>query len=225
MSDEFLFIPDHVPVFPLPEVVLFPRAILPLHVFEPRYREMTQDALLGDRVIAMALLKPGYGPLYYTRRAAIHDVLGVGQIVESEEATDGFNILLRGVGRARILDERADRSYRVARVEPVETFTSTSDAESAALRTELFAAIRANDTLDAELRRHWLKLAQADVELDVLSDLIGAGLPLEADVRQLLLAEADAAGRVRMLVEQINTLAAIVRASRRMPGPDEWSLN
>ena len=48
------------PIFPLPNVVLFPNALLPLHIFEPRYRQMTADALEGERLIAMALLRPGW---------------------------------------------------------------------------------------------------------------------------------------------------------------------
>jgi Lon protease-like protein len=226
MADEFLYIPQTVPVFPLPEVVLFPRTILPLHIFEPRYREMMQDALLGDRVISVALLKPNYAPLYYTHRAPIHPVVGVGQIVESEEAENGdFNLLLRGIGRARILGESTDRSYRIAHVEPIETYTTATDEQSATLRQELFAAIRGNPALNAEVRQHWLKLAKVEVGLDELTDLIAAGVPVEAEVRQCLLVEADASSRTRMLVEQITTLAAMARLSRRVPGPDEYNFN
>jgi Lon protease-like protein len=57
--DEVFAVPNKVPVFPHPEVVLFPRAVLPLHMYEPRYRQMITDALAGDRIIAAALLKPG----------------------------------------------------------------------------------------------------------------------------------------------------------------------
>ena len=145
MGDEFLLVPKLVPVFPLPEVVLFPGTILPLHVFEPRYREMMADALAGERTIAVALLKPGFEPLYYTPRAPIHAMIGVGRIVESEQVEDGnYNLLLRGAGRATIVEELRERQYRLARIEPVETYCSSSAAGAQELREELFAAIRGN---------------------------------------------------------------------------------
>ncbi len=85
-----------VPLFPLPNVVLFPRAVLPLHVFEQRYREMTTDALKGDRLIAMALLRPGWEQNYYSR-PAIEPVVCVGQILTHEKLADGkYNFLLQG---------------------------------------------------------------------------------------------------------------------------------
>src|SRR5438552_10479372 len=89
-----------VPLFPLPNVVLFPRAILPLHIFEERYKAMTADAIAGDKQIAMALLQPGWEKNYYGR-AAIDRVVCVGTIVSHERLTDGkYNFLLQGHSRA-----------------------------------------------------------------------------------------------------------------------------
>jgi len=226
MDDEALFIPQLVPLFPLPEVVLFPRTILPLHIFEPRYRKMMADALAGERTIAIALLKAGYEPLYYTRRAPIHATIGVGRIVESEQLADGnYNLLLRGVARATIVEETRDCDYRVARVEPVETFCSRDEDQAAQVRKELCVAIRGNPGLDPDLRRHWLHLARADVELDALSDLIAAGVPLEAELRQCLLDEPDAYTRTTMLLDQVRTLAAIARNYWRALNSDNANLN
>ncbi len=226
MSESFLYVPEIVPIFPLPEVVLFPRTILPLHVFEPRYREMLEDALAGDRVIAVALLKPGYGPLYYTRRAPIHHTIGVGQIVGSEQVEDGnYNMLLRGVGRARLVEEKSDRAYRQGRIEPLTTFCSRDDVQAEALRAELFKSIRGNVALDPELRKHWLKLAEAELALDAVSDLIAAGVPVEAELKQVLLDEPDAYARGKLLLDQIQTLAAIAQNTRRVFGPDGYSMN
>src|SRR5438067_1647451 len=91
-----------VPLFPLPNVVLFPRAVLPLHIFEERYKVMTADALAGDKQIAMALLRPGWEKNYYGR-PAIEPVVCVGTIVSSERLRDGkYNFLLQGHSRATI---------------------------------------------------------------------------------------------------------------------------
>src|SRR4051812_34602219 len=109
-----------VPLFPLPNVVLFPRAVLPLHVFEERYKAMTADALRGDRQIAMALLKPGWERDYYSR-PAIEPVVCIGTILTHERLPDGkYNFLLQGHTRARVAREIAGgKDYRLATLEPV----------------------------------------------------------------------------------------------------------
>src|SRR5437762_13434668 len=109
-----------VPLFPLPSVVLFPRAVLPLHIFEERYKAMTADALRARRRIAMALLKPGWERDYY-QRPAIEPVVCVGMIVSHERLSDGkYNFLLQGQVRARIVRELATAApYRLAELEPL----------------------------------------------------------------------------------------------------------
>ena len=106
-------------LFPLPEVVLFPGTILPLHIFEPRYRRMVADALEGDRTIGMAMLEPGWEEAGDNPR--IRAVGGAGRIVESEELPDGrFNILLEGRFRYRIVHEQdVSTPYRVASIEEI----------------------------------------------------------------------------------------------------------
>jgi Lon protease-like protein len=106
-----------IPLFPLPGVVLLPGTILPLHIFEARYRAMVADALEGDRTIGMAMLKSGAeGP----EAPRIHAVGGAGEIVESERLDDGrYNILLEGRFRYRVLEEVRPDPYRVARVEEI----------------------------------------------------------------------------------------------------------
>ena len=94
-----------IPLFPLPSVVLFPRAVLPLHIFEDRYRAMTADALTGGRQVAMALLKPGWERDYYAR-PEIEPVVCVGVILTHELLPDGkYNFLLQGHTRARVVQE------------------------------------------------------------------------------------------------------------------------
>src|SRR4051812_37931477 len=101
-----------VPLFPLPNVVLFPRAILPLHIFEERYKQMTEDALASRRLVAMALLKPGWEKTYHQKHTPVDPVVCVGYIMQHERLEDGkFNFLLQGQMRARIVRESCGRSY------------------------------------------------------------------------------------------------------------------
>jgi Lon protease-like protein len=226
MAEAPTSLPEIVPVFPLPEVVLFPRTILPLHVFEPRYREMMAETLLSERILAIALLKPGYTPLYHTRRAPIHATVGVGSILESEQLDDGnYNFLLRGVSRARITAEVGERSFRQARIEPIATFWEDDPDSGNDLRQELFDAIRGNTAIDGSLQHRWLQLVESDSALDTVVDLIAAGVPAEAELRQQLFEALENGTRTRLLLDQLNTLRAIARTHRRVITPEQNNPN
>src|ERR1700722_17366493 len=105
-----------VPLFPLPNIVLFPGAILPLHIFEPRYKRMTADVIGGQGLVAMALLRSGWEKDNYSR-AAIDPVVCVGKVVASEKLADGkFNFLLQGQWRGIVSSESiagGETPYRV----------------------------------------------------------------------------------------------------------------
>src|SRR5438105_2928107 len=91
-----------VPIFPLPDVTFFPHTLLPLHVFEARYRAMVLDALERDRRLCVVKLRPGYEETY-AGKPAVHVVAGAGEIVSWERlATGRYNILLKGDGRGRL---------------------------------------------------------------------------------------------------------------------------
>jgi len=110
---------DLLPIFPLPNVVLFPNVFLPLHIFEPRYREMVADAVKSDRLIGMVLLRPGWQP-DYEGRPAVYPIGCSGVITHVDQLGDGrYNLVLRGVERFRILEEDDARSYRRALIEPL----------------------------------------------------------------------------------------------------------
>src|SRR6266404_347720 len=103
-------------LFPLPNLVLFPHVMQPLHIFEPRYRQMTADALSGDRYIAMVLPMPGWEDSYEAA-PPLHPVACIGRIIAEQLLDDGrYNILLRGLARVRIVKEiHCKKMYRIAR--------------------------------------------------------------------------------------------------------------
>jgi Lon protease-like protein len=108
---------EFLPLFPLPNVVLFPGVFLPLHVFEPRYRQLVADALMGDRLIGMVLLRPGWES-DYQGRPPVFPVGCSGVITHVEQLEDGrYNIVLRGLERFRIVEEDHECFYRRAVVE------------------------------------------------------------------------------------------------------------
>ena len=120
-------LPPTIPLFPLPNVVLFPGVFLPLHIFEPRYRAMTEDALAEDRLIGMVLLKPGF-EAEYEGRPAIYGTGCTGLITHAERLADGrFNIVLQGLDRFRLLAEDDSKPYRIGVIDRLagDTVTGT----------------------------------------------------------------------------------------------------
>jgi Lon protease-like protein len=187
---------ETLPVFPLPSVQLFPHALLPLHVFEPRYRDLVRDCMAGDHRMAIALLEPGYEARYH-ERPAIRSVCGVGRVVGHDLLPDGrSNIILRGLGRARIVEELpAERSYRRIRVARLADRLARDLDRAAAQRTLLLLADRLALRLPSgseTLRR----LTRSQDELGGLTDVLAAALVTEPDTRQELLETVDVAARV-----------------------------
>ena len=119
--------PKRLPVFPLAEVVLFPGAVLPLHIFEPRYRTMLEDALESDRLIAMALLKQ-CDRSEYQELPPFHETVCVGQVIHHETLPDGrSNIALLGLSAGRAVPVEAAAPYRIASVDLLEDAEDTAE--------------------------------------------------------------------------------------------------
>ena len=138
-------LPATIPIFPLPDVMLFPSMTRPLHIFEPRYRAMVADAMKGDRLIGMVMLRPGFEP-DYDGRPAIYAVGCVGHIANVEALPDGrYNILLHGLVKFRVTSEDDSQPYRLAQVEAIPEGTDDADrsalAEQRAELTTLLMAI------------------------------------------------------------------------------------
>lgn len=109
-------IPGVIPLFPLPNMVFFPRTYLPLHIFEPRYRRMVRDAAAGHRMIGMVLLKEGW-ETDYEGTPPIFPIGAVGRIVTVQALSDGrFNVLLQGLSRFEIQEELGCESYRQGQI-------------------------------------------------------------------------------------------------------------
>ncbi len=117
VRDQLATFAGTAPLFPLPDVVHFPHLLLPLHIFEPRYREMVADAIEGDRLLAMALLKPGSTTTEGS--PPIHNTVCLGRITANQQTADGrYYLVLQGLSRARIVrEENDDLAYRMAELE------------------------------------------------------------------------------------------------------------
>lgn len=220
MSDDALELSEPVPLFPLPNVVLLPGMTLPLQIFEPRYRLMVKEALEGERLIAMALLLPGYEPYYHTNTAPIHPVVCVGIIRDHVQLPDGRRFInLVGLCPAEILQEFHEGEYRTAMLEAIIRPGDAMDLDGQ------YAARRAIlDVIDGEVFSELDQIGKlrervsGDEPLDDVVDCLAARLlPSDAvEIRQQLLAETDTLRRVTTLVGEMRTLAKSLAMQRRL---------
>jgi Lon protease-like protein len=187
-------LPEVIPIFPLPDVVLFPRMVLPLHIFEPRYRKMVADALEGAKVIGMALLRPGWED-GYEGRPPVYERACAGLIEQCETLPDGrFNLVLRGLARVRIVEELAGQPYRLARIAAITEAMGDTEALEAARRRALAAIGRATDG-PAVL------VTQPELPHDVFVNALCQSMSLSAVERQSLLECDTILQRYERLVE------------------------
>ncbi len=204
-------------LFPLPNLVLFPHVVQGLHIFEPRYRQMTADALAGDRLIAMALLLADADEP--SDRPVIEPVVCVGQIIWHEKRPDGkYNLRLRGVSRARIIEELDSESpYRTARVELIRDTASVDLALLSQLRRDLAAVVLPQFGDDSSAKQQLTELFDGDMPLGQVCDVLSYALPLPLELKQSLLAESHADRRAPAIAAALRISAAL--AERPFPPP------
>jgi uncharacterized protein len=204
---------DLLPIFPLPNVVLFPNVFLPLHIFEPRYREMVADAVASDRMIGMVLLRPGWDR-DYEGTPPVYPVGCSGVITHVEALADGrFNIVLRGLERFRIIDEDRTRSYRRAHVEPVFEVPLRNDDRTAirSQRSKLEALLAPSVERTGTLRSGAdLRMPAAMPDEDLVNAL-AQYLDLEPLEKQALLEKPCLRTRAESLVELLEMKVMMAR--------------
>jgi Lon protease-like protein len=190
-------IPPVIPIFPLPSVVLFPNVLLPLHIFEPRYRQMLADALAGDRVIGMVLLQAGWENSY-EGRPNVYPIGCAGVITHVEPLNDGrSNIVLRGIAKFRIQEEQNSKPYRIAEVEPIVESVSPSDRERLfAIRNRLEEVVLAAVSKGRRERQF-----PPDIPDEDLVNALAQYLELEPLERQALLESEGVVTRAKRLLE------------------------
>jgi Lon protease-like protein len=201
-----------VPLFPLPNVVLFPRAILPLHIFEERYKTMTADALAGERLVAMALLKPGWEKNYH-QRPAIEPVVCVGKIVNWERLADGkYNFLLQGRMRAKIIREESSGPYRIARVQRLREL-GVLEIDLANERQRLEAMLCSGPLASTPAGGELKKILASSLPAHDVADLIAFHVLNQVSLKQSLLADPDVARRIRRLISALDAAIPVLEVA------------
>jgi Lon protease-like protein len=200
-------LPPTIPIFPLPNVVLFPNVVLPLHIFEPRYRTMVAESLEQDRIIGMVLLRPGWED-EYDGRPAVYDIGCAGLITHAERLSDGrYNIVLQGLEKFRIVDEDDSRPYRLARIDSIEETArdvEKEDMQLARRRLEsLLVPQPSGRTVEAKV--------PASMANEDLVNALAQYLELEPVEKQALLEREGLLARCRSLIELLEMKVMVAR--------------
>lgn len=193
------------PLFPLPDVTLFPNVMLPLHIFEPRYRQMVQDVLQSHGCIAIASLKDGWQSSYLHRDCPIHETVCLGSIVADQKLEDGrYCLLMQGICRATIIKELVTESpYRIAQLKltpdiyPQQPVIDRKHRSQELVR--YFREVFGEANLDAKL----LHALEAGVPLGELCDVIAHSMRLTPEHAQELIRQTDVDQRSDLVLEQL----------------------
>jgi Lon protease-like protein len=205
-----------IPIFPLPNVTFFPQTLLPLHVFEPRYRKMTANCLSGDRLMGVSLLKEGWQKDYFGR-PPICKTFGVGKIVDHEQLKDGrYNIILEGLFRVRLIEEYPTKQYRTARAQVIQ------DPPIDHCRAQISQVMKDLQTVTGRIahlmpatREPILAALSSHPHPLIIASQLASALVLDAYDRQSILEQDDPMRRLGLIQIQLRNLAAQLESKVR----------
>jgi Lon protease-like protein len=199
--DDSIILPDEAPVMPLPGALLFPHALLPLHIFEPRYREMLELSLSQHRMFCVALVKPQRAPWKSTDD--FFHIAGIGLIRACVGAGDGTsNLILQGLRRVRFSGFEQTAPFPVARIEPLESTAATSvETEALAAKVlEVYSKFKESGRHLPEKVDEYLSHL-GDTEM--LADLMAATFINDSLRRQQVLEELAVNQRLRLIIQYL----------------------
>lgn len=213
-----------IPIFPLAGVVLLPQQVLPLHIFEPRYRQMVSQSLDGSGQIAMAVVDEDKlrAP---DQPTPIKPAVCVGQIVQHETLPDGrYNILLQGICRARIISESLPndkRLYRAARLQPLGE-ANPDAAHLTALRSWIEEELTTGPLRQLPLSPHIVEyIRDTNVPNAAVFELVSFALFTEPMIRYRLLCEPNLDRRASIIEHELRDLASIITHAESHK-PTDW---
>lgn len=214
-------------LFPLPNAALFPNVMLPLHIFESRYRTMVEDVLQQDRMLAIALLKEDFQPEYFTKHTPIHDIVCLAKIVADERLDDGrYYLLTQGISRAKLVaEEETDRPYRIGRLELIQdVYPHEPVIDRSRRQLELVSGFRSlfpDLASDASL----MAALESSVPLGELCDVIAHAMKLETGDALRLLEQADVDQRSDIVLQFLKYQCREMSQRGSRTFPPKFSLN
>jgi Lon protease-like protein len=197
VHSERFSIPPVVPVMLLSQAHLFPHTLMPLYIFEPRYREMLQFALERERMWIVGCLKDEEGEGFDN----LHAVAGIGMIRACVQNADGTShMVIQGLQRVRMSGVDMEGSFPLARVEALESVTGAAD-KLEILSARLLTCVAKHKAAGGQLPKQFEQQLSSIESPEIVADIISAALVTEAPLRQALLEEVDVSKRLQQLVD------------------------
>lgn len=214
-----------MPLFPLDTAVLLPQQILPLHIFEERYRQMINRALDGAGQIAMGVFRGQRWKQEYHAQPPVRPAVCVGQIVQHEQVEDGrYNILLQGICRAKIVEEAEPSEgqlYRHVLLQPIGV-GDVDEEELEDLRDWLDEALSESPLTQMTRAEEILGyVRKPEIPTSALLELVSFSMTPNGELRYRLLAEGDAGRRARLVRDELEHVQGLIRQARAQH-PEEW---
>lgn len=199
-----------VRLFPLPDLVVFPNAMQPLHIFEPRYCEMLEEALSTDRLIAMATLSAGWQQALGPQPPIDSNVCICRIVSHAPTDDDRHNILIVGLRRAKITSEEpTNRPFRTANVDVVDDIYPISGAAGRPdLKRKLLNAFRDLIPDVADVQKNLHELMASQMRLGAVTDIIGFTMQFDGSAKLALLGECDVDRRAELLIDILEKRAS-----------------
>jgi len=220
--------PSELPVMVLPRSILFPQALLPLHIFEKRYCKMLKDILPKHRIFCIGTIRPNKRGEDDDEKEGIYDVLGVGLVRAAVDRTDGTtDLIVQGLCRARVLHFSKVKPYYKALIRPLASFGG-DNVEADALSAKLTELVKVRAKLGTELPENVLKLLTSLQDPEALSDLVSFSLLDNCHDKQKILETLDLRARLRkviiLLQKEIERLQFFYKIQSEPP-PENLNLN
>ncbi len=211
--------PATLPVMTLPDTVFFPQALLPLHIFEPRYREMLRDVLAHDRLFAIARLNP-QGQKKFGQPEPLHQIASVGIIRACQKGdNDTSNLLLQGLCRVEVKSIVREEPYQVIAVQPIVTTAGSNQAELEILRLEVMRLINLRRRLGTPAPKGITQFLESIDDIDAFADIAAFNLCENSAIKQQLLETLETSRRLQLFADSLKAEIQAQRLRRKLQGP------
>jgi Lon protease-like protein len=217
---ETLHVPETVPVMTLPNTVFFPQALLPLHIFEPRYRQMLRDVLCSNRIFAVARLDPDQSDA----DEPMPRIASIGIIRACQKAeNDTSNLLLQGICRVEVKAIVREAPYRIIAVKPIPTTAGTHHAELELLRFEVMRLLNLRRRLGTPVPKGMTQFLESIEDIDTFADIAVFNLCDDSALKQRLLETLETRRRLQVFATALKADIEEQRLRRKLQGrlPDD----
>jgi len=216
-----IVVPDEVPVMTLPNLAFFPQALLPLHIFEPRYQEMLRDVLATNRLFAVAGLNPKATSDQFE---PLHRIATIGIVRACQGNDDGTsNLLIQGLARVEVQAIMGEHPYRRIRIKALTSQPGAETDENLRLRTSLARLITTKQRLGGTVSNEFTRFLKTVEDPEIFADLAAFSVCEDPRLKQKLLETLDVHQRLELLNRHLRSEVDALKLRKRLQGdlPDD----